>query len=74
MLVNFFHFLHKKSKKQRNSAYINMNNFVQKGPLGGTESNIPLKAGSTRMGSSVQSGISPRMETPPPPREILCSV
>lgn len=51
-----------------------MNNFIQKGPPEVTESNIPLKAGSTRKGSSVQSGISPRMETPPPPRETLCNV
>lgn len=66
----FFHFPHQKRKKQRNSTYRNMNNIAQEGPSGVIESNFPLKAGSTREGCSglcpVESGISPKMEIPPP--------
>lgn len=56
-------------KKETNSTYMNMNNLVQEGPPEVTESNIPLKAESAREGCLVQSGISPRMETPPLPEK-----
>lgn len=51
-----------------------MSNLIQKEPPVVTESSIPLKAESAGEACSFESGISSRMEAPPPPRETLCNV